>query len=223
MKIFLIAVVFSLFTVLFADELKDPRIPKKNEETKGLTFTDNVQRTRGRVSLRKFRSTAQKGETCNVYSTIMILRYFRCYNITPRDLKRGGDGYKYKYSNFIRKKLAQYGFEYLIFPVQDISFFSEMIKKSIDNGIPIHWIVDMRLSPIEEERAPTHHARIIIGYFHRNGKVKDILYADSWGRSSLHKKMGLDSAYKMTATINFILPKDLDEKTKIKLLPAKDR
>lgn len=220
MKICLIAAVCLLFPVLFADEIKDPRKPERSEETEGLTFTQNVQRTRGRVSLKKFRSTSQKGETCNVYSTVMILHYFRCY-ITPRDLKRDGQGYKYKYAGFIRKKLEQYGFEYIILPPRNLSFFADMVRRSIDNGIPIHWIVDMRLSPIENERVASHHARIIIGYFHKNGKLTDILYADSWGRSNLHKKMDLASAYKMTATVNFILPNDLDKKTKIKLLSPK--
>ena len=222
MKIFLIAVVCSLFPGLFAAELKDPRIPERSEETEGLTFTQNVQRTRNRVSLKKFRSTSQKGETCNVYSTIMILHYFRCY-IMPRDLKRDGKGYKYKYSSFIRKKLEKYGFDYFMLRTRNISAFADMIKRSIDNGIPIHWMVDMSLSPIEEERSPTHHARVIIGYFHKNGKLTDVFYADSWGRSNLHKKMDLASAYKMTDSINFIFPKDLDKKTKRKLLSPGSR
>ena len=222
MKIILIALACSLFPGLFAVELKDPRIPERSEETEGLTFTHNVQRTRNRVSLKKFRSTSQKGETCNVYSTIMILHYFRCY-IMPRDLKRDGDGYKYKYSGFIRKKLEQYGFDYLMLPPRNISFFADMVKKSIDNGIPIHWLVDMSLSPTEEERVPGHHARVIIGYFHRNGKLTDVFYADSWGRRNLHKKMDLASAYKMTDYLNFILPKNLDKETKIKLFSPRGR
>ena len=222
MKIILIAVVFSLFPVLFAADLQDPRIRQKSEEADGLTFTQNVQRTRNRVSLKKFRSTSQKGETCNVYSTIMILHYFRCY-IMPRDLKRDGEGYKYKYSAFIAKKLEKYGFDYLMLRTRNISAFADMVKRSIDNGIPIHWMVDMSLSPIEEERSPTHHARVIIGYFHKNGKLTDVFYADSWGRSNLHKKMDLASAYRMTTSLNFILPKNLDKETKIKLFSPRAR
>ena len=191
-----------------------------NDQLEERTFIHNVLRTRDRVCLKGFRSASQKGPTCNVYSAIMILYYFRYYKANVRDLKRGADGYMYRYAHFLRKKLHQYDFEYTILTPHNRLKLSNVIKKSIDNGIPIHWIVNLKFSPIAIERNGSFHARVIIGYYHKNGVLTEIMYADSWGKRNLHKRMDINSAFRMTVNTNLIYPKDLDKKVLTKLMAS---
>ena len=212
MKIFLITVVCSLSLVLSADELKS--FPNSAKETTGRTFTHNVQLTRNKVFLKGFRPITQKGSTCNIYTAIMILRYYH-YNMLPRDLKRGAQGHEYSSSNFIKKKLEKNGFDTLLLEPQNKLLFASVIKKAIDNGIPVQWYVNLRLSPVAEERQGDGHARVITGYVHNNSVLTEIIYADSWGRSkNMNKHMTIMSAYKMSDGLHLIFPKDLDKKTK---------
>lgn len=214
MKMFLITVVSFLFLVLSADELKS--FPDSAEETTGRTYTHNVRRTKGRVSLKGFRPIAQKGPTCLRYSTVMILRYFHC-NVIPREFKGG---------KIIDDVLDRYGFKSisLVQPLKNQTLFANSVKKAIDNGIPIQWGVNLKLSPIAIERAGNGHARVITGYLHQNGVLTGIIYADSWGKSkNLNKEMSINTAYRMSHGLRLIYPKDLDKKTEDKLTssPAK--
>lgn len=214
MKMFLITVVCSLFLALSADELKS--FPNSAKKTTGRTFTHNVRRTKGRVSLKGFRPITQKGPTCLRYSTVMILRYFNC-NIIPREFK----------GKIIDDVLERNGFTSLTLnlPLKSKELFAEAIKKTIDNGIPIQWGVKLRYSPVARERQSVAgdpndgHARVITGYLHQDDVLTGIIYADSWGKSrNLNKEMSINSAYRMTHDLNLIYPKDLDKATRRKIL-----
>ena len=215
MKMFLIAVVCSLFLVLSAKELKS--LPESTKETSiGRTFTHNVRRTKGKVFLKGFRPIAQKGPTCLRYSTVMILRYFHC-NVIPREFKG---------ERMIDDILYRYGFKSisLVLPLKNQTLFANSIKKAIDNGIPIQWGVNLRNSPSAFDRRAVigksndGHARVITGYLHQDEVLTGIIYADSWGKSkNLNKEMNINSAYRMTHGLRLIYPKDLDKKTEDKL------
>lgn len=209
MKMFLITVVCSLFLVaLSADELKT--FPESARETAGRTFTHNVQRTKGKVSLKGFRPITQKGPTCEIYSTVMILRYFQC-NVIPREFKNG-----------IGDRLRHYRFKYFRPALINKIQFEKIVKRTIDRGIPLKWGVNLRYSPIALERQGGNHARVITGYLHQNNVLTGIIYADSWGKSkNLNKQMDITSAYRMSKDLELIYPQDLDEETRKELMTSK--
>lgn len=71
------------------------------------------------------------------------------------------------------------------------------IKKSIDSGSPVIWLVMVGIYqeeiPLPQERGG--HARLIIGY---NLKNKTIIYTDSWGAAHARKTMPAADAIGMT-------------------------
>ncbi|MBE6415337.1 MAG: hypothetical protein E7032_02260 [Akkermansiaceae bacterium] len=71
------------------------------------------------------------------------------------------------------------------------------IKKSIDGGSPVIWLVMVGIYqeeiPLPQERGG--HARLIIGY---NLKNKTIIYTDSWGAAHARKTMPAADAIGMT-------------------------
>ncbi len=71
------------------------------------------------------------------------------------------------------------------------------IKKSIDSGSPVVWLVMVGIYPEEIPLPQTRggHARLIIGY---NLKEKTIIYTDSWGAAHARKTMPAADAIGMT-------------------------
>lgn len=71
------------------------------------------------------------------------------------------------------------------------------IKKSIDSGSPVIWLVTVGIYqeeiPLPQSRGG--HARLIIGY---NLKQKTIIYTDSWGAAHARKTMPAADAIGMT-------------------------
>ena len=71
------------------------------------------------------------------------------------------------------------------------------IKKSIDGGSPVIWLVMVGIYqeeiPLPQSRGG--HARLIIGY---NLKNKTIIYTDSWGAMHARKTMPAADAIGMT-------------------------
>ncbi len=71
------------------------------------------------------------------------------------------------------------------------------IKKNIDSGTPVIWMVMLGIYP-EEISLPQErggHARLIIGY---NLKKKTIIYTDSWGAMHARKTIKAEDALSMT-------------------------
>lgn len=83
-----------------------------------------------------------------------------------------------------------------------------IIRKYIDDGIPLMWSVEMGIVP--EPGLPYGygkgggHMRLIIGY---NNKSKEIIYSDSWGAGHEHKRMKVRDAARISWSLHAMLPK----------------
>ena len=78
-----------------------------------------------------------------------------------------------------------------------VSKWMKDIKKNIDSGTPVIWMVMLGIYP-EEIGLPQDrggHARLIIGY---NLKKKTIIYTDSWGAMHARKTIKAEDALSMT-------------------------
>jgi hypothetical protein len=78
-----------------------------------------------------------------------------------------------------------------------VSKWMKDIKKNIDSGTPVIWMVMLGIYP-EEISLPQSrggHARLIIGY---NLKKKTIIYTDSWGAMHARKTIKAEDALSMT-------------------------
>ena len=78
-----------------------------------------------------------------------------------------------------------------------VSKWMKDIKKNIDSGTPVIWMVMLGIYP-EEISLPQDrggHARLIIGY---NLKKKTIIYTDSWGAMHARKTIKAEDALSMT-------------------------
>lgn len=76
--------------------------------------------------------------------------------------------------------------------------FHGMIRKSIDEGIPLLWSLEVGLFPEEpplKEQTSGGHMRMIIGY---NTKANQLIFSDSWGAGHEHKTMEANDAYRAT-------------------------
>ena len=139
----------------------------------------------------------------------MILAYYGRY-IRPEKLKRKGNivssGTR-KSSQFMAQKLKSLGFEFIIISDKNKELFNEIVKYSIDNGIPLRWSCNMRFSPVKKERSNSSHARIITGYIKGGNKITHIFYTDSWGANHMNKTMTFDQAAKMTNRYGPVFPK----------------
>ena len=189
----------------------------------GRTFSHRVVSTPSVVYLKGFHTATQRGPTCNVYSTWMILRYYK-FHITPTQIKKGSKNGEYKTSKFIEEKLDAVNFCFLVYHPKQGTDFGDVVKVCIDNGIPLQWGVNLKYAP--NAKAPTRntrdagHARVIWGYERdrHTGEVKKIIFADSWGRKALRQKIDVDEACHMTMSMSPVFPNDTDRKVVAKLL-----
>lgn len=191
--------------------------PGAERTAENLVFTDKVVSTPSVVYLKGFHAVAQKGPTCNVYSAWMILKYYR-YRITPAKLMKDAKDDEYKTSSYIARKMEENGFVFIPFSPRSSGDFAMIVKRSIDNGIPLQWGVDLKLSPLRAEsknkKFALGHARVITGYERKKGEVTKIIYADSWGsRRQLKKRIALREAFEMTMSVSPIIPKGLKKET----------
>ena len=86
----------------------------------------------------------------------------------------------------------------------DFSRFQREVQRSIDEGIPLLWAVQLGI--VEEKELPEAyggHMRLIIGY---NSTTKEILYSDSWGMGHELKRMPIDDAWTITHGLSNVLP-----------------
>jgi hypothetical protein len=187
-------------------------------------FADRVVERPSVVYLKGFHAATQRGPTCNVYSTWMILRYYK-HRITPSQIKKGAVGNEYKTSKFIEEKLREEDFCFLIYHPKQGTDFADVVKTCIDNGIPMQWGVNLKYAP-DADASPSNplrdagHARVIWGYERdrKSGRMTKIIYGDSWGRGHLRKKVEVDEACHMTMSMSPIFPKDTDPKVVAKLM-----
>ena len=190
---------------------------------KGRTFADRVVKTPSVVYLKGFHSATQRGPTCNVYSAWMILRYYK-FHITPTQIKQGSRDGAYKTSKFIEEKLDAINFSFLVYHPKQGTDFADVVKVCIDNGIPLQWGVNLKYAPgVRPPRRNTRdggHARVIWGYERdrHTGEVKRIIFADSWGRGALRKKIEVDEACHMTMSMSPVFPRDTDREVVAKLM-----
>ena len=191
----------------------------------GRNFADRVISNPSAVYLKGMHTAEQKGPTCNVYSTWMILRYYK-YHIKPGQVKKGSYDGSYKTSKFIADKLDTLNFSFLAYHPKQGTDFAEVVKTCIDNGIPLQWGVNLNFAPDVKSRRSVRqnggggHARVIWGYERdrRSGEILRIIFADSWGGKHLRKRMEIDEACHMTMSMHPIYPKDTDPEVVAKLL-----
>lgn len=191
---------------------------------RGRRFDHKVMKHPSLVYLKGFHSATQQGPTCNVYSTWMILRYFK-FHITPNQVKKGAKNGEYKTSRFIEDKLDKVNFCFLHYIPKQSTDFAEVVKTCIDNGIPLQWGVNLKYAPKSRARrlSPSRdagHARVIWGYERdrKTGELTGIIFADSWGQRKLRQKVNIDEACHMTMSMHPIFPRDTDPEIVAKLL-----
>jgi hypothetical protein len=76
------------------------------------------------------------------------------------------------------------------------SQFEKVIKKSIDDGIPLLWGLTLGEYPEDPPIALQQgggHMRMIIGY---NDATRKVIFTDSWGAGHELKRMAMDDAYR---------------------------
>lgn len=84
--------------------------------------------------------------------------------------------------------------------------FHDLILKSIDQGIPLLWALELGSYPEDpplEEQTSGGHMRMIIGY---NRTKKQILFSDSWGEGHECKRMEAEDAYQATLGVFLMKP-----------------
>ena len=196
------------------------------EETRsgGRTFYHRVAQSPSVVHLKGFHPASQQGPTCNVYSTWMIMRYYKVH-ITPGKIKKGAKNGEYKTSAFIAEKLDTVDFDFFCYYPKQGTDFGEVVKTCIDCGVPLQWGCNLKYGPKVKARRLSRsrdagHARVIWGYERdrKTGAVTKIIFADSWGAKKLRQKMDVDEACHMTMSMHPILPKDTDPEVVSKLL-----
>lgn len=86
----------------------------------------------------------------------------------------------------------------------DITKFQRDIAKSVDEGIPLLWSVNIGMVPEPEAKQYSGgHMRLIIGY---NTAKNEILYSDSWGPGHEQKRMSIEDAWVITSSLNSLQP-----------------
>lgn len=75
--------------------------------------------------------------------------------------------------------------------------FKTEIKKRIDTGVPVVWVVMIGIVSEGDRPTPSGlvgHMRMIVGY---NAKTSEFIYSDSWGPGHEEKRMSMDDAWVM--------------------------
>ena len=86
--------------------------------------------------------------------------------------------------------------------------FPELIKKYIDNGIPLLWSVIMNFDP--DNRTDGFHMRIMAGYYtDKSGSITEIVYLDPWSSNKNSEKVNINEATAMTMEFFAVLPENI--------------
>lgn len=84
--------------------------------------------------------------------------------------------------------------------------FHELIRDSIDEGIPLLWGLEIGVFPEEPSislQASGGHMRMIIGY---NDETDQVIFTDSWGAGHEFKTMDANHAYRATTGLFLLKP-----------------
>jgi hypothetical protein len=76
------------------------------------------------------------------------------------------------------------------------SQFEKVLRKSIDEGVPLLWGLTLGIYQEEPQISVQQgggHMRLIIGY---NDAKRQVIFSDSWGAGHEMKRMAMDDAYK---------------------------
>lgn len=198
----------------------------------GADYSSNViRKSNGEVYIRGVRPIKQDGPTCYMTSASMILNYYG-YNVSTKILKKNKPRtVSIKNMSYTNQQLLTYGLLFSSLPKDNISVFSDSIRKTIDHGILIWWSCDRSLAPESDkkkDKSKSTHRRLITGYvIDRDNKIGEIFYSDSWGTGHVNKRMTLYDAYKMTlkreTALQAIYPNNLDPNIKAILPDEKSK
>ncbi|NNE92936.1 MAG: hypothetical protein HKN23_14930 [Verrucomicrobiales bacterium] len=84
--------------------------------------------------------------------------------------------------------------------------FHKIIRKYVDEGIPLLWALQLGFFPEEpaiSQQAVGGHMRMIIGY---NKKTNRVIFSDSWGAGHEFKTMNPDHAFKASSGLFLLKP-----------------
>lgn len=197
-------------------------------------YAKNVKRVSSGDVYMRIKTEKQKGETCNPTSMSMILDYYGIYVSSAR-LRRDSEKNKkredrkaYMFSSYLMEQLKKYKMQMLYIPMMkdaEKEVF-ESVKRAIDCGIPLQWLVDLLQAPdydikkkqkeyiIEENDGDGAHVRVFHGY-HLNMKTKKIdsfIFSDSWGVKHRKKNIKIADVAKMTNGFYLIVPERINRK-----------
>lgn len=213
MKNIIILTIILCLTGLFASPAKSPYRKKVKRVSSGDVYL--------RISPER-----QRGETCNPTSTSMILNYYGI-NANPRDLQEdSGNTDSYKYSAYIMQQLKKYKMHMIPLPMNSAHSdqIFESVKRAIDCGLPLQWLVDLLKAPdydiskrqkkqLRKQGPVAGHARIFNGYHinRRTQKIDYFIFTDSWGIKHRKKEIKVTDVSKMTSTFFLIIPESLPD------------
>lgn len=88
----------------------------------------------------------------------------------------------------------------------DVEEFEKQIMKSVDEGIPLLWSLELGKYPEEpaiSQQASGGHMRMVIGYNTASGKL---IFSDTWGAGHEMKRMTMENAFKATYGLYVMKP-----------------
>lgn len=205
---------FAVFAVLFCaagSPAKSPYAKKVKQVSSGDVYL--------RIS-----SERQRGETCNPTSMSMILEYYGI-RISSKELQKDSDKTDaYKTSGYLQNQLKKYKMQMLPLPMikgkENVVF--ESVKRAIDCGLPMQWLVDLLKAPnydvskkhkrqIIKNGGQGGHARVFNGYKinRRTKKIEYFIFTDSWGMKHRKKEIKYADVPKMTYGFYIVVPESL--------------
>lgn len=211
MKFSIIFIFLCLLSAVFGSPAKSPYAKKVKKVSSGDVYM--------RIAPEK-----QRGETCNPTSMSMILDYYGIH-VNSRTLQKDSEKTDaYKYSAYLQQQLKKYKMQMLPLPMikgkENIVF--ESVKRAIDCGLPMQWLVDLLKAPdydvnkkqkkqMRKKAAVAGHARVFNGY-HINRRTKKIdyfIFTDSWGMKHRKKEIKSNDVSNMTFGFYIIVPETL--------------
>ena len=188
-------------------------------------YYSNVEKTENQICI-NIRPLMQIKKGCNLSSATMLLQYFGI-DTSPQELKaKRNRTQSYRSRAFVNQQIRSLGFNIKKLPADNISEFTESIKRAVNVGIPLWWECDLALAPASDQRRKKKialHRRLINGYKIHENILTDIIYSDSWGEKHINKQMRINDAYRMSTTNQFrltiIYPRDIDPAVLQKIFP----
>ena len=131
---------------------------------------------------------------------------------SPRDMAAALDRIDYRFKTRFKELLVgvEDGPKYDVcskaVKLADAKTFRTLVRKHIDEGIPLFWGVALGLHPESPDLTPQdggYHMRLITGYHSKSG---DVIFTDSWGAGHERKEMDLEYAFAATTCLFVMKP-----------------